>query len=318
METVEHEAPAAIGHNSGSVLEMIENDPGAIYDSPGLLDDLLAEIRKQIDEREVDLTTKKGREAVTGLSSSISRRKASIEEAGKARTEEWRKRTAAVNAIKKRAEDELGTLRDLARAPLNKWEKEQKERDDRIAAQIEWLDRAGNIPVGASLADVDKALEGLARAKEQITEENFGEFTARALNAYRKAHDTLSEARPRIEKDEADRAELAALRAEREAEEKAKREAEAARLREEQEKLVAESAAARAKEEAERERLRAEAAQKAEADRRARDFENRERVKGEILDALTTGHGLVGSRASASRIFEAIAEGKIPHVTIEF
>lgn len=309
------EAPAPIGHNSGTVLELVENDPGIIYSQPSLLDDLLAEIEKKIEEREIDLSSDKGRKEVTALSASISRRKASIEEAGLAKTEAWRKATKAVNDLKKLVSEKLGDLRDKARAPLTTWEDEQKERGERIAEQIAWLEETSVVPLDATVAQIDDRIAALARAKDQITEENFGEYLARAQAAYNRASATLADARPRIAQAEKDREELAALRKEREdraAAEKAKADQEA---RDKETEAAKADAAAKAAQ-AERDRLaKEEADKKAEADLRARDFQNRCRV----LEAAGVALVEIGiPKNKVQPLLAAIAEGKVPHVSIQF
>ncbi len=315
METVEHAAPG-MGHNKGPILEIVEANPGIIYEDPEALDDLIAALKGEIDVREIDLSTTKGREAIAGMAAMISRRKVSIEEAGKARTEEWRKKTAAVNAIKKKAEEELSELRDLARSPLTKWEKEKKDRDDKIARSIERLDSASVIPAGTTSAQIESLIARLEEAKARITEEEFGEFTARAMNAWRKALDAASEALPKIRQEEADREELAKLRAEREARDRAAREAEEASRLAEQTKLTEEAAAARALEEAQREKDRLAAIEREEQIRRARDFEHRSKIKEDAVIALREVCDL--PLRKAEKLFDAIAEGKIPNAYIQF
>lgn len=306
------EAPM-VGHNSKAVLELIEDEPGAIYDSPALLDDLLAEIDRAIEEHPIDLSTDRGRKAIASLAASISRRKSSIEDAGLARTEDWRKKTAAVNALKRRAGDELSARRDKARKPLSDWEAEEKARGERIVSQIEIIEAAGIIEATLTVEKIDARLAHLATI--EITEEAFGEYAARAQAAWRRSHAALTDARPMIEQREKEQAELAELRREREARqaEDARKAAEEAKEREIEAARAEAAEKAAAVERARREHE--EALAKAEADRRSRDYAHREKVRGEAHAALQeTGLG----PKQATKVLDAIIAGAIPHIEIKF
>lgn len=320
-----------IGHNSSSYLQMIEADPDLVYRDTEALEKAVAEIEAKLASAEVDLVTSKGRSEIASRAAELSRLKVQIEQAGLKRTEEWRKATDAVNAVKKTVKVRFDALRDKAREPLTKWEEEKERREQQINLGLERIDALGSPRLGCSVADLELLLVDLAYIP--LTEEMFGDHLLIAEAKAGRAKSALDAALARAQADERDRAELARLRAEaakreeedrkREAEAKA---AEAERLRKEQEAAQAEARARRAAEEAaeaERRRVEKEAAdkraeeerQKAEAERRARDYAHREKVMGEAHAALQAiGLG----PKQASKIIDAIIMGGIPHVTITF
>lgn len=326
--------PAPIGHNSIPASAQIEADPAIVYREPGVLDQAIKEYEAWIASLEVDLITSKGRDDIKSRAADFSRLKVQIENAGLALTEEWRKKTADVNAVKTKAKTLLDRLRDAAREPLTKWEDAKKAREAQITRGLERIDALGSPNLGCSVADIELMLADLAAIA--LTEEMFADHLLIAEAKAQRAKDALTAALARAQADERDKAELARLRAEaakREAEDReraAKAQAEEAeRLRKEQETAAAEARDRAIKDQAEREerervalaarqKQEQEAAEKAEAERRARDFEHREKVKTAIIDSLVSEHGLVGNRAIATRIFDAIAEGKVPHVSIQF
>jgi len=246
-----------------------------LYMKDGALMDLVTRIQKDVRAHHIDASTAEGRKFATSLSSKVSSSKVLIEKAGKELTEDWRKKTAAVNAVKKEAVEALEALRDEVKAPVKAWEAAETERVRKIQQQMLIFD-TDQLTAMSSAAEI-KAL--LNRIEETaVTEEAFAEFTMDAetakAEAVKKYTADLSVAEGR-EAQERELAELRAEKAKREAEEEARR-AEEARKAEEaaaEEARLARAAAeeeTRKKAEEEREKARAAAAQreKEEAERK--------------------------------------------------
>lgn len=272
MDTAPQTTEAGIGHNSTPYLEMIETDPGIVYRDEQAIDAIISEITAQIDAAEVDLTTTKGRKEIASRAAQIARRKTAIDDTGKEMNEEHRKAINVVDAVRRRVRNALDELRDKARKPLDDWEAEQEARQERIDITTRELDRHAIVPAGASTRDVDAMRQRVETI--EITPELFG-MQAEDLSGRRdQVIRTLTEARQRIEREEADRAELERLRAEREEAERKEREAEEQRRRQEAERQRAEEekqrAAKAAQEAADRaaEEERRRAQEEAEAERR--------------------------------------------------
>lgn len=341
-------ALAEIGHNSASYLQMIEADPAIVYRDGEALPGLIAEIDALIAAASGDVGTKKGREAIASLAHSISRRKTPILDAGKKLTEDWRKKTAEVNATKSEVEKKFDALRDKARAPLAAWEDAEKARVAKIEQAMSNLRYMMKPPIGHTTAEFDidiAAVEGI-----EITDD-FGDQRDAAEDLKVEALTALRAGRAAFVKAEAERAELARLRAAEEERQRAEREAEAKRAQEAAEaeriaaaeRRAAEEAEARVKAEQEAalaaERRKAQEAQdalaaeqrrqaeakaaderaaaaKAEADAaRAADIAHRGKIMGEAKTALMT---LELDEAKAKQIVLAVCAGSIPHINISF
>lgn len=250
------ERPAAIGHNSASVGEMIKAEPAVVYRDETVLPSFIAEIKAEIAAQPVNLTTDSGRKAIASLAYSISTRKTPIIAAGAALTEDWRKKTSAVNALKSKVEKELDALRDLARAPLTEWEKAEEKRKERIVSTLVFFSQAGAVPAGATVETIDLTIE---RVESYQIGHEYGDSQTRAKEDQFAALAKLKEARAAVVKADAERAELERLRAEAQERERSAQVAEAKRLAEEAERERVATAERRAAEAAEA-RIRAERA----------------------------------------------------------
>lgn len=342
-------ASAGIGHNSAAVGEMVQSDPAIIYRDEGTLPAFLAEIDAEIEALPIDLATDSGRKAIASLAYSISRRKTPILDAGKALTEDWRKKTAAVNALKTKVETELDARRDKARAPLTAWEAAEEKRKSNVISALTLFAQAGVVPAGSSVESIDATITRVEAV--QIGHE-FGDSQTRAKEEQFAALANLKEARAAIIKAEADRVELERLRAEAQERERAAQAEEAKRLADEAErerianaeKRAAEAAEARAKAAADEviaaERRKAEEAERALADeqRRQREAAEREQARaaeeaaeqarrqadqehrGAVMRAAKEAlmeHGGIGE-TTAKKIVLAIVAGSVPAVTLMF
>jgi hypothetical protein len=206
--TMERPTPG-IGDNSASVGEMIKAEPAVVYRDETVLPMLLAEIEAEIAALPVKLTTASGREAISSLSGSISSRKARIVEAGLALTESWRKQTTAVNTIKKAASDGLDALRDKARQPLTDWENAEKDRKAAITSALTAFAQAAIVPAGSTIESIAAMV---ARIEAMQIGPEFGDSEERARQDKATALARLDEARIAIERANAERVELEALR----------------------------------------------------------------------------------------------------------
>ncbi|RIJ15994.1 hypothetical protein D1227_06215 [Henriciella mobilis] len=328
---------ATIGHNSAAVGEMLAEDPALIFRDPSMLDALVREIEGEIEAREIDTETDKGRKAIASLAYSIARRKAALDDAGKALNEDHRKAINAVDAVRRDLRDRLDSLKTTARKPLDEWEAAEEKRKMAI-------DRARSIFRGA-LGHFD-TIEAVERMREQVqslivTEEVFGVQYETAAAEQKRALESLNEQDARIDREINERAELEKLRAEKEERERAEREkakkeaaekAEAERIECERKKAADEAAEAeRRKHEAalEEERRKSEAAQ-AELDRQKREREQEAAAKAKreadqahrskIMTAAKEAimeHGGIGEDR-AKKIVLAIVAGSVPNVEVRF
>lgn len=246
-------------------------------------DQFYARMKAETDKHVPDVTTDKGRREVIALARRVTTTKTAITAAAKSLTEAWRQQTATVNAARKPIEDRLAALAAEVRQPVTDWETAEAARIERNRATVQSVRDAAIIAEGDTAASVEER----GRRMHALTVD--GDWTdgeARELIAAQEATvKALVAARDRLAQEEADRAELARLRAAeeerlrvaaveqaakdaREAEERAAREAQEA-----EDRRVADLAAAQ---QAEAERIaqaQREAAQRATeaAEQKARE-----------------------------------------------
>lgn len=332
MSEVETMERATIGHNSASVGQMVIAEPAVVYRDDTVLPALLKEIEGEIAAASAGIDTKKGREAIASLAHSISRRKTPIVDAGKALTEDWRKKTATVNATKSTVEREFDALRDKARAPLDAWEDAEKDRQKRLNDALFLFASKAKAPMGHTAEDFDADIQSVERV---VIDDEFGNFRKGAETAKAEALTALRAGRAAYVKAEEERAELERLRAEAQERERAAQAAEAKRLQEaaeaeriaNAEKRAAEQAEARIRAERDAEDARARAAQEAaiEAERRkAREAEEalaaeqrrqREAQEAEARRAVAEAAALAKRQADVAHKGKIMGEAKAAIMT---
>lgn len=232
-------------------------------------DAFCAKLKADIDAVPVDLTTKKGRDAIASAAAKVRSEKASIDRDRKKLTQEWRDMTAQVNGAWKGIETRLDDLAVSARKPLTEWEEAEKARLDRCNDIISEIH-------GAAIVTMEDTSETVRDRGMKVWAieigEDFGSLAHDAEQAKSATVSTLQAALARLKQEEADKAELAKLR------EEAEKRAEADRIAEE-------AAEAKRQDEARKEAERiAAVAAKAEAERQAEMAEKR-RVDAEKAEA---------------------------------
>ena len=241
--------PAVMGDNAEAmdVKAMLREEPKAIYHDTKLLAALEAAIDKEIAAAPKDMTVRANREAVKSAAYAVATLKSKLDAAGKDLTEDFRKRTNEVNAVRREITTTLEAKQHALRAPLTEWEELEKRREEAVRDFRKFLEDTLRIPAGVTL-------EKLAKRRQKIEDTPldpavFGELVDLVRTERDNALKALDDAKARVEQDAADKAELERLRiekAERDAADKARRDAEAA----EEEKRIEREAAERERQEA--------------------------------------------------------------------
>ena len=183
-------------------------------------------VRAEVCAEVPDLKTRKGRERIASLSATVSKRKASVEKPG-------RDYLRHIKTLPKVVEDELrefvstmNTLRDEIRQPLTDWEATEQVRKDRHVDAVQSIH-----DFCLDLSDINAAalLESIASVEAIRMGYQWEEFEAEAARAKDSTLVALRAALIKREQYEAEQAELARLRAEKEAQAQRDREAEIAR-----------------------------------------------------------------------------------------
>lgn len=230
-----------------------------------------------------DISTAKGRKAVNSLASMISRTKTGIDAAGKALNDDRNRLNSEVNAIRNFAKTELDALKEQVKAPVLAWESAEAERVRLHLLRMDEFDQ-GRVDAHSDTDTIKGVIEYVAGIEVGDTWE---EYEADAKAAKAQALDKWGADLEIAQQRENTAAELEALRADRDAREKAdakaaedkaiKDKAEADRQAE-----VAKVEATRQAEEANAKAAEIEATRKAQAATQARlDAAEAERVATE-------------------------------------
>jgi colicin import membrane protein len=238
---------------------------------------------------DVDVTTKKGRDALRSFAAEVRSEKAAIDKARLRLTKEWRDMVSQANDAGKEIAERLEQLAIEVRKPLTEWEEAETARVNRCREIIDGFKADAVVTLDDTAATVRARGAGIWQIA--LDEEQFRDLLPEAQSAKEQAVATLKTALARLEKEEADRAELERLRAENEAREAREREEAAERERVEAERRAEEERIAREAEEARLAEERRVAAEKAETERieRARQEAaeaERQRVEREHAEQL--------------------------------
>lgn len=285
-----------------------------------------------------DATTEKGREDIKSFVRKLVKTRTGLEAVGKELADEAKSVAKIIDANRKLSRDTIEALEAQVLKPVTDWETAEKARKDRHAARIDLIFQgSGSGGTAAEIREMLKSAKGLSGDSD-----TWEEFAEEYRVAIAQSVERLTARLAEREKYEAEQAELAQLRAEKEERDRVERErieAEAAQRREEEAKRRAleaeerrrreiEAAAERARQE-ERERLERAAREKEaaaarvrqEEERRWSDAAHRATINKAAASAITVILD-VGSATQADLlgeyIVEAIAEGKIPNVSIRY
>lgn len=238
---------------------------------------------------DADVSTKKGRDVLRSFAAEVRSEKAGIDKARLRLTKEWRDMVAQANEAGKEINERLEQLAVEVRKPLTDWEEAETARVNRCREIIDGFKADAVVTLDDTAVTVRARGAGIWQIA--LDEEQFRDLLPEAQQAKDHAVATLKTALARLEKEEADRAELERLRAENEAREAREREAAAERERIEAERRAEEERVAREAEEARLAEERRVAAEKAEAERIERAREEaaeaeRQRVEREHAEQL--------------------------------
>lgn len=244
-------------------------DVGTFTD-PEEFDRLYSKILEAVKAHVPDVSSKTGRDAIASLAYKVARTKTTLDNQGKALTEEWRSNTTKVNATRNIIKDRLETLQVTVRQPLTDWEEAEQTRVGGHKARLDALIALSKTGFGRPTSELRQLLSDAENTETGA--QVWQEFAPQAGVAREDAIDTLKRLLATAEKQEREAAELEQLRAEK-----------AARDRQEAERLAAELQAREAEERADRERL---AEEKRRADLAAAAEEAALRVEREAQEKI--------------------------------
>lgn len=287
LVVVDNEAPpppAVVAQRAASIVLL----------NPQRFDQFYDRIRDRVAGFEPDLTTAAGRAAIAAEAFKVTKVKTTLERASKELTEEWRAKTKAVNDARKPMIERLDALSDQVRAPLTAWENAEKARREANAATLAELRAAATVTPEDTAATVEARGKDIHFRTFEAPQWREDE-AAEAIGLKAAVVQALVAARNRLRQEEADREELARLRAaeaerqereaaERAAREEAERQAQEAREREEaaeRDRLAAEQREREAEERRERERQEAADKARREAEEAAAERDRQRQAEHE-------------------------------------
>lgn len=288
-------------------LVVAENlNPAILFsDENNTLEDLLQAIEKEVSTIVPDVSTAKGRKAITVNVSRVTKSKTTLETLGKNHVAAEKERLKKFDAQRKHAFTFLEELQKEVRKPLTEWEDKEKARVAKYEGVISSLINAGEASENWMNSTVEELNELMAKVEEVTITKRFQEFEEEAeiakkdaikkINASIESREKYDAEQKELEKLRADAAEADRLRFEadqraeqdraiREAEIKANDEKEAAIKAAEKEKEEAQQRAVEAEENAKREAEEAEKQKQIEVEQAAqseRDRIEQERLKEE-------------------------------------
>lgn len=239
---VEEEQTVSI--DIADLVRRVESNPAIVLTDEETFEAYYAYIEQQALKLEVDLSTSAGRDLIRSAASEIARKKTAFDRTRKELTEDYRRKTATINAVGKLVVDRFAALQLRVRHPLTDWEEREEARKAEADLILTNLRDAAIVRADETAEDVERRLERIRGIN--LNDELFGPRIEMAVDLRDDAVKALGEALARLKQQEADRAELERLRR-------------VAREREEQE----------ARERQEAEDRRAEEQRKAEEQRRA-------------------------------------------------
>jgi hypothetical protein len=338
---------------TGTELVPFKATPIACLTDSAKMDALLRAAKQAVAEflkAPPDPATPKGAEEIKSfVFQTLVKTRTRLVSAAKDLTEDWRLKTDAVNAERRRAVKQLEDLEAKAIEPLAKWQDAEEDRKASIRRRI------SELTYGALLFTDDVPVSDLLAEKARLeaieVDESFAEFAGeaalakdRSLTALNKAIaaarereaaeakaaaelEAMAKERAAAALEQRDRLAFAIARADAEAEDAARiaaaeRAAAAAAAAEarrvEQERRAAEATQRAAQEAVEAERRRVKAAADAEArkaEQRAANAKRRAKMRREIAAAIQP---FLTSDDPAGQLAEALMDGKIVHMEANF
>lgn len=315
--------------------------PATVF-APGGVEAIISKIEAEVSAEVFTLETPEGRERIKSVAYRVARSKTALDEMGKELVADIKAKAGAIDAERRTIRERLDALKESVRGPLTAWEDAEADRIALHESALVFLVEAIRFATPPSAATIRERMQSVRAACDR----DWQEFSERAQAAAGDAGEMLGGMLATAEQAELDAAELAMLRRQKAEREEADRKAEVERSRvahaAEAAARQAEAAADRAEQHAERERLRAQQVEidriaaatlaveqerervarvKADEERatakREANAKHRAKVRAEICNALRMEIGGITDEQE-KRIFDAIAAGAVPHVSITY
>ena len=172
-----------------ALIKFEEMTPADIF-KPDMMDKIIAQVAEKAREHTPDLSTATSRKAIASVAAKVASSKTFLDAQGKALVEPLKEQAKLIDAERKKMRDALSALKDEVRAPLTKWEEEEKDRQERAREKLAWLRGLPQF----SITDMDAShIQALIDDAEAaiISIDTFGDLNDQAENAKLVAIDAL-------------------------------------------------------------------------------------------------------------------------------
>jgi len=280
-----------------TIIEIKQENALAVFTEDKGLDPYLEKIAKEARAIVADIATKKGRDQIASTAYKVRQSKTALDKVGKTLVDTLKEQPKLVDAERKRMRDFLDNLASEVRKPLDDFEAAEASRVQGVKDKIDELKQFYFV----DFADSDAVKDAYSEIDRFNVDESFAEFEAEAHREKALALSMLSELIAKQLAYEREQAELVELRRKAAEQEQKDRETQIAKEAEERARLEAQQAAeklkqevidneSKAKEEAERLRLESIAREtqlKLDAEKAQREkLEAEEKAKQDVLDAI--------------------------------
>lgn len=189
-----------------------------LFKQPQGMEAILAKIEEEARSQVLDVSSKKGREAIASLAHKIARSKTALDEAGKGLNDAVRAQIETVDAERRKIRNRLDALKAEIRAPLDEWEAAEAARKRYLEQKLETLRLAASGHIASAKATSVEIAVRAAEVNDIRIDDSWEEYHQKAMLFKRQAEVTLADLMDHALLREAQTAELARLQAaEREA-----------------------------------------------------------------------------------------------------
>lgn len=169
----------------------------SVFSDNKKIEPMIKKVREEVSVEKFDLSTKKGREDIASRAYKVSKMKnAVVKQLIDPSVEEYKAAIKGVGAGKSHWNAEMDALRDEVRAPLNKWEEEERVREqkriDDIKKSISGIINLAALPLGKEY-DKNYISEMIEAVDNIDCSEGFEEFAQEALQAKASSKEALSQ-----------------------------------------------------------------------------------------------------------------------------
>lgn len=193
------------------LIAAVTDDPARALTVPAIFNAYYLALKAEAEKTPAKVDTEAQRDALTAAAFKLVKARTLLDGTGKKLNEDIKARAKVIDDLRKSAREKLGALEDTIRAPLTAWKTKQETIKAENDAAITFWRSCLVIGIDETAADIMSKLTKV-RGVNDLSTERFGEWSTIAAADHAAAVAALTAAHGRVLQDEANRAELAAMR----------------------------------------------------------------------------------------------------------